>query len=161
VKYFDTPQGKCMGKFNLLGCSLISQSNGTSLTTFELKLSNGDSMVLRAESTIERDKWISFMTGTKEKVLAERKELMDEWKKEEPCVNCLAVLATEQAEKEEKEVINQTEVSKDATVQPADSSDLAELMGLFVMSVENKQMTFKDVFKNNDIIVLGMLRHFG
>jgi len=118
-------------------------------------------MLLRAESTIDRDKWINFMTGTKEKILAERKQLMDEWKKEEPCVNCLAVLASEQAETEEKEVTTQTELSKDAMVQSQDHSDLAELLGLSVTSVENKPMTFKDVFNNNEIIVLALLRHFG
>jgi len=99
--------------------------------------------------------------------LAERKELLEEWKKMGECTSCIAALASQQEEDEQDSLNEQAavgEVQKE-TATPVEENKkieglLEELFVLPLADVEEKSLVFKEVFQK-DIIVLALLRHFG
>jgi len=111
--------------------------------------------------------WVSFICRAKDRTLAERKELLEEWKKMGECTSCIAALASEQAEVEEQnetiqesqtessEKKEKTEVKKETLENP-----LSELFSLPVAAIDEKTLILKDVF-HKDIVVVALLRHFG
>jgi len=119
---------------------------------------------LKSENEKEKNSWISVICRAKDRVLTERQQLLELWKKEDECIACIAALAEEEEEKEESEGNTVVEVVEESKDQGKEKNDkevlLGKLFALPVASVEQQALVLGDVFKK-DIVVLSLLRHFG
>ena len=60
---------------------------------------------MKASDEQTRNNWVSIVCRAKDSALLERKELLEVWKKEDQCISCIAMLASEQQEEEEKQFV--------------------------------------------------------
>eukprot|EP01118_Nematostelium_gracile_P007601 TRINITY_DN2487_c0_g1_i1.p1 TRINITY_DN2487_c0_g1~~TRINITY_DN2487_c0_g1_i1.p1 ORF type:complete len:290 (-),score=73.83 TRINITY_DN2487_c0_g1_i1:515-1384(-) len=155
LNWYDGPRGHHKGTLNTLGCTIKkmqSVPNG-----FEL-VKNSKSLSLKTEDPKTKNEWISMISRATDKTLNERTKMLAEWNKEGECVGCIATDANEQAElEEEAEELIETDSRRQSTIE---QDFLAELTTIPLVDLEDKPVTFKDVF-TKDIIVLALLRHFG
>jgi len=161
LKYFTSPRGVVSGSFNILGCKI--ENSPLSSRAFEL-ISQGRSIVLRAENEQSKNSWISVICRAKDRTLHERDKLLREWERAGECTSCIAALASEQAiqeeEQEEKDTTQDPSIIKNEEKEDKKSETLKELFSLSVTDVEEKVLTLRDALKK-DIVVLSLLRHFG
>jgi len=174
LKLFPFPGGKPKAKCNVSQCTIQDSSP----VAFEIKLINGSSLTLRADSEKEKLLWVGVIYKAKESI-TESQKLLEIWKKDpDECVVCMAALAAEAVEKEEKSEMQQLDekssspltIVKDAvSSKPVDlplskseenTDVMNELLSIQVTDILENKVSFKDVFKQ-DVIVLALLRHFG
>jgi len=164
LKYYNEPKGTVKGTFNILGCKI--EANSVSSRAFEISCKKG-SIAFKAENEQAKNVWVSFICRAKDRTLAERKQLLEEWKKMGECTSCIAALASEQAEGEEQsEAIQEPQTESSEKKEKVEmnketlENPLSELFSLPVAAIDEKTLILKDVF-HKDIVVIALLRHFG
>jgi len=161
VNYYDKPHGTLRGSFNVLGCKISDNPKDKLLFEITWRILT---YTLKSENEKEKNSWISVICRAKDRVLTERQQLLELWKKEDECIACIAALAEEEEEKEESEGNTVVEVVEESKDQGKEKNDkevlLGKLFALPVASVEQQALVLGDVFKK-DIVVLSLLRHFG
>jgi len=181
VKFYDYPQGKLKGKFNVLGCT--AQKSTLHVLAFDVNFS-GSMLTLSAESETDRDSWIKVLSGVKGMMLEERSKLLEPWLQQKDCVTCLALVAKEQEEQEEnklreapvdgtlRESMDFVGYANRGTLTNSNSgrkkqdpavSEIEALSAMFALPIQDSEgisKQFKDIF-TTDLLLVALLRHFG
>jgi len=133
-------------------------------------------LYFRAPSDKDRNLWVQVLCRAKDKTLLEREALIKKLKAEgDQCLACQLAFAEEQAAIDEANeavevgeggeggAANSNNNATSAEVKEEESTEqvLAELLGLPVADIDGNQLKLGDIFKENDTVVVALLRHFG
>ncbi len=99
LRYYSEPHGKLKGKFNLYAANIVEKTNPSSLE-IEVRLKSGTTIFLFASSSKDKENWSQQFIKAKSRAIEETNRLIEMYKQEGTCAECIAVLAAEQNENE-------------------------------------------------------------
>jgi len=112
--------------------------------------------LFRTQTHKERIEWIDIINKSSDQT----KQLLSEWAKEDPCINCIALTAMD-APMDSGNTDDKDKDDKEEGDEAGKGSEIEKLRKLPLKDTSGNTHLFKDIIGKWDFTLIALLRHFG
>eukprot|EP01089_Gocevia_fonbrunei_P003470 TRINITY_DN13448_c0_g1_i1.p1 TRINITY_DN13448_c0_g1~~TRINITY_DN13448_c0_g1_i1.p1 ORF type:complete len:196 (-),score=41.21 TRINITY_DN13448_c0_g1_i1:766-1353(-) len=155
LTWYANPAKRQQGTLDVDRCSIETEEHGRSGSVFKVIPRRGRATKFRADGLQARAAWIDIIKQSADQTHL----LLNNWAKEDECVNCVALAALDDSKTEDGSPAPADSKAEDENEDAGpDDSSLGQIQ---IKDTSGTLIALKDVVGKYQFTVIALLRHFG